>query len=99
MDIKTTLNANELTIALIGRLDTVTAPELEKTLNTSLDGVKSLIFDFTDLEYVSSAGLRMLLRAQKTMNQQGTMVVRNANENIQEVFEITGFDDVLTIEK
>jgi len=99
MDIKTILNGTELTIALIGRLDTVTAPELENTLNTSLDGVTSLIFDFTDLEYVSSAGLRMLLRAQKTMNQQGTMVVRNANDNIQEVFEITGFDDVLTIEK
>lgn len=83
---------------LEGRLDTVTAPELEGVLKESLDGVKDLVFDFKDLEYISSAGLRILLSAQKTMSSQGKMVVKNVNETIMEIFEVTGFCEVLTIE-
>ncbi len=98
MNINTTRNADALTIALEGRLDTMTAPELEQALRSGLDGVTSLTFDLKDLEYISSAGLRVLLFAQKTMNAQGSMKVTNANETISEVFEITGFADILTIE-
>ncbi|MEF9896289.1 MAG: STAS domain-containing protein [Clostridia bacterium] len=87
-----------LTIALAGRLDTTTAPELEATLNEHLSGVEALILDLAALDYLSSAGLRVLLSAQKKMNKQGTMVVRNVNETVLEVFEVTGFTDVLTIE-
>ena len=88
----------KLVIALEGRLDTITAPELEKELNASLNGVQALSFDFDKLEYISSAGLRVLLAAQKCMNKQGTMVVRNVNETISEIFEVTGFNDILTIQ-
>jgi len=98
MNITTTKNADALTLALEGRLDTMTAPELEQTLKAELDGVTALTFDLKDLEYISSAGLRVLLSAQKTMNTQGTMKVTNVNETIAEVFEITGFSDILTIE-
>jgi len=88
-----------LTIALVGRLDTVTAPELEKALQNDLEGVSSLTFDLKDLEYISSAGLRVLLSAQKAMTRNaGTMKVKNANEIVMEVFEVTGFSDILTIE-
>lgn len=87
-----------MTIALTGRLDTTTAPLLEQELQNNLAGVESLIFDLQALEYISSAGLRVLLYAQKVMNRQGSMVVRNANDMIQEVFDITGFADILTIE-
>ena len=83
---------------LTGRLDTTTAPQLEGELKNGLDGVESLVLDFKELEYLSSAGLRILLAAQKTMNKQGKMVIRNVNEVIQEVFEVTGFADILTIE-
>ncbi len=97
-----TINKNkvgtEMTIALTGRLDTTTAPLLEQELQNNLAGVESLIFDLQALEYISSAGLRVLLYAQKVMNRQGSMVVRNANDMIQEVFDITGFADILTIE-
>ncbi|MBQ9031311.1 MAG: STAS domain-containing protein [Parasporobacterium sp.] len=89
----------QLTLALEGRLDTTTAPELEDELKTSLDGVTSLTFDFEKLEYISSAGLRVLLAAQKTMNQQGEMKVTHVNETIMEIFEVTGFTDILTIHK
>lgn len=89
----------ELTVALRGRLDTTTAPQLEMELQNSLQGVESLIFDFSALEYISSAGLRVLLYAQKVMNRQGKMVVRGANDMIREVFDITGFVDILTIEE
>ena len=85
-------------MALIGRLDTTTAPELEKELKASLDGITELTFDLAALEYISSAGLRVLLSAQKTMNKQGSMVVKNANETIMEIFEITGFSDILNIQ-
>ncbi len=89
----------ELEIILEGRLDTTTAPQLEAELKRSVNGITELIFDFTGLEYISSAGLRVLLAAQKVMNKQGTMVVRHANETVMEVFEITGFVDILTVEQ
>ncbi len=98
MTIEKKVNGSELSVTLTGRLDTTTAPELEATLKESLDGVENLILDFTGLEYLSSAGLRVLLAAQKTMNKQGSMVIRNVNDTIQEVFEITGFADILTVE-
>ncbi len=94
---KTTEN-NCLTYTLSGRLDTLTAPELELDLNGALDGVTELIFDLIDLDYLSSAGLRVLLTAQKRMNTQGAMRVRNVNETIREIFDVTGFSDILTIE-
>lgn len=98
MTIEKTLNAADLTITLTGRLDTTTAPQLEAELKVSLDGVAHLVLDFAGLEYLSSAGLRVLLAAQKTMNKQGDMVVRHVNETIAEIFDVTGFSDILTIE-
>ncbi len=98
MTIDKNLNAAELKITLAGRLDTTTAPQLEAELKVSLTGVDSLIMDFAGLEYISSAGLRVLLSAQKVMNKQGKMVIRHANETILEVFEVTGFTDILTVE-
>ena len=99
MTITKTLEGSVLTIALEGRLDTQTSPELEKVLDSSLDSVESLRFDFTGLEYISSAGLRVLLSSQRTMNRQnGNMVVSNVNSNIMDVFQVTGFEDILTIE-
>jgi anti-sigma B factor antagonist len=96
MTVTKTGTATELTVALEGRLDTVTAPQLEQEL--ALDGVTRLTFDFTKLDYISSAGLRTLLSAQKKMNKQGSMTVTGVNENVAEVFEITGFSDILNIE-
>ena len=98
MEMKQTKEGKNLLIALEGRLDTLTAPELEKELNSALEGIEKLTLDFADLEYISSAGLRVLLSAQKTMNNQGRMVIRNANETVREVFEVTGFDEILTVE-
>lgn len=98
MTINKVLNVTELTVALAGRLDTTTAPQLEAELKSSLNGVESLILDFSELEYISSAGLRVLLSAQKVMNKQGNMVIRHVNETILEVFEVTGFTDILTVE-
>jgi anti-sigma B factor antagonist len=98
MNIEKTLNAAELTVALTGRLDTTTAPKLEAELKQSISGVEKLVLDFAGLEYLSSAGLRVLLSAQKVMNKQGQMVVRHVNETISEIFEVTGFVDILTIE-
>ena len=91
-------NGTHLDLALAGRLDTTTAPQLEAELKQSIDGVTELTLDFGKLEYLSSAGLRVLLSAQKVMNRQGTMTVRNVNETIMEIFEVTGFSDILTIE-
>ena len=88
----------KLEILLEGRLDTTTSPMLETELKQSIDGLTELIFNFEKLEYISSAGLRILLAAQKIMNKQGSMVVKNVNEIIAEVFEVTGFSDILTIE-
>ena len=97
MTINKNLEGEKLNVAVEGRLDTSTAPELEKELS-DLSGVKELVLDFAKLEYVSSAGLRVLLSSQKAMNAQGKMLIKNVNETIMEVFEITGFADILTIE-
>jgi anti-sigma B factor antagonist len=99
MTINKTQDGSRLEIAIEGRLDTMTAPSLEEEIKNSLEGIKELIFDFKDLAYVSSAGLRVLLSAQKTMNKQGTMTIRNANEEVMEIFEVTGFVDILTFEE
>lgn len=98
MNMIKTVNGTALTIALEGRLDTSTAPELEKELSESLSGITELYLDFENLDYVSSAGLRVILAAQKKMNAAGKMVIRNVNENVMDIFEITGFHDILTIE-
>ena len=98
MTIEKKQSNTELTISLTGRLDTTTAPQLEAELKGSLPGVEHLVLDFSALEYLSSAGLRVLLAAQKQMNKQGGMVVRHVNETIAEIFDVTGFCDILTIE-
>lgn len=98
MTIEKNLTGNALTLTVSGRLDTTTAPQLENELKASLEGVEKLTLDFAGLDYLSSAGLRVLLGAQKVMNKQGAMVVRSVNETIAEIFEVTGFCDILTIE-
>ena len=98
MTIEKKMNGTELAIALEGRLDTMTAPELEAELGKSLGGAESLVLDFSKLEYISSAGLRVLLSAHKTMSAKGGMKVTNVNEIVREVFEVTGFANILTIE-
>lgn len=98
MNIIKEANANTLTVRLEGRLDTITAPKLEAELKSSINGVEQLIMDFANLEYISSAGLRVLLSAHKVMSKQGSMVVRNVNDTVMEIFEVTGFSDYLTIE-
>ena len=98
MTIDKKLNGSSATLVVAGRLDTQTAPELEKELDSIFAGLKELTFDMTKLEYVSSAGLRVILKAQKIMNSQGTMKLTGVNDSIMEVFDITGFLDILTIE-
>lgn len=98
MTIEKNFNGTELNVTIIGRLDTTTAPQLEAEFKANISGVETLILDFAELEYLSSAGLRVLLQAQKVMNKQGEMVIRNVNETISEIFEVTGFADILTIE-
>ncbi len=98
MNINKNQNGKALNIALEGRLDTTTAPELEAELKTALEGIEDLTFDFEALEYVSSAGLRVLLSAQKVMNRQGKMTVKKVKPEIMEIFEVTGFVDILNIE-
>ncbi len=97
MLINKTATGNELTIAIEGRLDTTTAPQLEKELE-GLSSVKELVIDMAKLVYVSSAGLRVLLKAQKIMNKQGKMTVKNVSNEIKEIFEVTGFNELLNIE-
>lgn len=97
MTINKTKKENTLVVALEGRLDTTTAPELEKAIKDDLASVDELVFDFANLEYISSAGLRVLLSAQKIMSRKGNMKVVNVNETIMEIFEVTGFNDILTI--
>ena len=98
MKINSTKDAGKVTVALEGRLDTITAPDLEKELKILNEGAEEVIFDFADLEYISSAGLRVLLSEQKSLQPSGgKMIVKNVNEVIMEVFEITGFVEVLTI--
>ena len=98
MTIEKKMNNESATLIVSGRLDTQTAPELEAELDAVLSGLKELTFDMTNLEYVSSAGLRVILKAQKAMNAQGSMKLTGVNDSIMEVFDITGFLDILTIE-
>lgn len=98
LNINKALEDKKMTITLEGRLDTTTAPQLEEEIKSSIEGVEDLCFDFTALEYISSAGLRVLLSAQKIMNKQGQMVVKNVSDEVKEIFEVTGFSDILTIE-
>ena len=98
MKIEKTQNEKKLVVALEGRLDTTTAPQLEEELKTGLEGVTDLVIDLSKLEYISSAGLRVLLSAFKIMRNKGKMKVTNANELVKEVFEVTGFSDFLPIE-
>ena len=98
MTIEKKINNDALTLIVLGRLDTQTAPELEKELDSVIADIKELTFDFANLEYVSSAGLRVILKAQKAMNAQGSMKLTGVNDSIMEVFDITGFLDILTIE-
>ena len=98
MKINKTLSDKKLTIALEGRLDTTTAPDLDQEIKNSLNDISELIFDFAALEYISSAGLRVLLSAQKTMSKQGSMKILHVNDMVKEVFDVTGFTDILTIE-
>lgn len=97
MNIAKKLEDKKLTISIDGRLDTSTAPELDEELKASLGGIEELVMDFTGMEYISSAGLRVLLSAQKAMNAQGEMIVTGANDTVMEIFDITGFTDILTI--
>ena len=98
MTINKTNNGSSLTVAIEGRLDTTTAPQLEAELKDSLDGVAELVLDLSGMEYISSAGLRVLLSAQKIMSRQGEMKVTGVCETVMEVFEVTGFSDILNIE-
>ncbi len=98
MTINKKKDGNTVTYAVEGRLETITAPELEKVLKEELDGVTDLVFDFEKLDYISSAGLRVILYAQKRMNTQGTMKIVKPNEIVSEIFDVTGFTDILTIE-
>lgn len=98
MDISKVKNGSDLKVTLSGRLDTMTAPELEAALEDDMDGVEDLTFDFDGIEYISSAGLRVLLAAQKTMNRQGEMKLINVRDVVMDVFDMTGFSDILNIE-
>ena len=98
MTITKNQDGSKLTIQLDGRLDTGTAPQLDKDLKESLEGITELIMDFEKLSYVSSAGLRAILSTQKKMNKQGKMIIQNVNQTIMDVFEVTGFVDILTIQ-
>ncbi len=89
---------NRLVLAVSGRLDTMTAPELENVIKDNMDGVEELILDFKDLEYISSAGLRVVLGARKAMGNKGSFAVRNLCSDVREIFDITGFSDIITIE-
>ncbi len=97
MNVEKTQNGSHLTIAVEGRLDTTTSPQLEQALSNALAGISELTFDFAKLDYISSAGLRVLLSTQKIMNRQGSMDVCNVKPEIMEIFDVTGFVDVLTI--
>jgi len=98
LNIEKKTEGKTLTVTLEGRLDTTTAPQLETELKSAMTGVEELVMDFEKLEYISSAGLRVLLSAQKIMNKQGSMKIIHVNAVINEIFEVTGFSDILTIE-
>ena len=99
MEIIKTLEGKQLSIALIGELNSITAPDFDQVIRDSLKDVTSLVLDFTKLEYLSSAGLRVLLMAQKIMSAQGDMVIKNANKQILDIFEMTGFANILNVER
>lgn len=98
MEINVTKEESNLTLALVGRLDTNTAPSLEAAINENIEGVTKLVLDLKNLEYISSAGLRVILSAQKEMNNRGQLIVKNVCDFIMDLFEITGFASILTIE-
>lgn len=98
LDIKKVKEGSNMTLTLKGRLDTITAPNLEDEIDESIDDVTDLVMDFQEIEYVSSAGLRVLLTAQQTMDEKGSMVIKNASDSVKDVFEITGFVDILNVE-
>ena len=98
LNLNVTKDGGTLCVAMEGRLDTVSSPELEECLREDLPGTELLVLDFEKLDYISSAGLRVLLQAHKRMNGQGRMVLRNVGESILEIFEVTGFTEILTIE-
>lgn len=98
MELKKNTQGTALHITIEGRIDTTTAPQLESELRTSVSGITELYLDFAGVEYISSAGLRVLLSAQKVMNRQGKMVISHVNETVMDVFDVTGFVDILTIE-
>lgn len=98
MTITKNVVGEQLTVVIEGRVDTTTAPTLEEEVKASVDGITELIFDFAKVDYISSAGLRVLLSMQKVMNKQGSMVVKGANDDIKEIFDVTGFVDILDIE-
>ena len=97
MKLNKEMNGKELTIAIEGRVDTMTSPELDQMINDSAKNVESLVLDFANVEYISSAGLRVLLKAYKAMSKKSGMTIKNAGEDLQEIFEITGFTDILNI--
>ena len=99
MEIKKELQGDNLTISLQGRLDAITSPDLDKVIQTDLNGITALTFDFAELDYVASAGLRVLLMAQKKMNKQGDMKIINVCDDVKDVFEMTGFLDFLNVEE
>ena len=98
LNVQKNLDGDKLYVAVEGRLDTITSPDLEKEIDESIAGVKELTIDFDKVEYISSSGLRVLLAEQKVMNKQGSMKLINVNDTIMEIFEVTGFTDILTIE-
>ena len=98
MTIEKTVSGTEMTVALAGRLDTIAAPDLEQELKDSLDGLTGVTLDLEGLEYISSAGLRVLLSLQKVMNRQGSMKLLHVGKDIMDIFELTGFTEILTIE-
>lgn len=98
MNIEKKINGETVALVLVGRLDTQTAPALENEIDSVISGIKELVFDMSGLEYISSAGLRIILKAQKVMSKQGSMRLTGVNDSIMEVFDITGFLDILTIE-
>lgn len=98
LNIDKTQNGSELLIAVDGRIDTNTAPQLETEIKNQLEGINTLVFDLEKLQYISSAGLRVLLSTQKVMMKQGKMILKKVPSEIMDIFEVTGFSDILTIE-
>lgn len=98
MQLSKKLEGNKLTITVSGRVDTITAPEFEKYINENIESITELILDLKDMSYTSSAGLRVILKAQKLMSAQGSMIVINVQDDVMEIFDMTGFSDILTIE-